>query len=92
MKLLQGFYQPTNGRISVDGIPLETYDLQWLRQNMAIVSQEIVLFSTTIRQNIMYGNSNATESDMEEVAKLTNLDKIVQKFPQVNKSLNVFFC
>ncbi|CAF1338277.1 unnamed protein product [Adineta steineri] len=82
LQLLQGFYQPTNGTITIDGIPLSNYDLQWLRQNMAVVSQEPVLFSTTIRQNIMYGNPNATESNMLEVAKLTNVDRIVEKFPQ----------
>ena len=57
---------------------------------MAVVSQEVVLFSTTIRQNIMYGNPNATVSDMEVVAKLTNVDRIVKKFPQVNMTTNVF--
>ncbi len=59
---------------------------------MAVVSQEVVLFSATIRQNIMYGNPNATESDMEEVAKLTNVDRIVEKFPQVNMFINVSIC
>jgi ABC-type multidrug transport system fused ATPase/permease subunit len=58
---------------------------------MAAVSQEVVLFSTTIRQNIMYGNPNATESDMEEAAKLANVDRIVEKFPQVNMVTNVFY-
>jgi ABC-type multidrug transport system fused ATPase/permease subunit len=90
LQLLQGFYQPTNGTIAIDGIPLNNYDLQWLRQNMAIVSQEVVLFSTTIRQNIMFGNPNATESDMLEVARLTNVDRMVEKFPQVDIVLNVF--
>lgn len=51
---------------------------------MAVVSQEVILFSTTIRQNIMYGNPNATENDLKEVAKLTNIDRIIDKFPQVN--------
>jgi ABC-type multidrug transport system fused ATPase/permease subunit len=51
---------------------------------MAVVCQEVVLFSATIRQNIMYGNPNATESDMKDVAKLTNVDRIVEKYPQVN--------
>ncbi len=91
IQLLQGFYQATNGTIFIDGIPLNKYDLHWLRQNMAVVSQEIVLFSTTIRQNIMYGNPHATESDMEEVARLTNVDQIVEKFPQVNMITNAFF-
>ncbi len=66
------------------------YDLQWLRQNIAVVSQEVVLFSTTIRQNIMYGNPHATEADMLEVTKFTNVDRMVEKFPQVDIVINGF--
>ncbi|CAF1454735.1 unnamed protein product [Adineta ricciae] len=82
LQLLQGFYEPTNGSISLDGIPLDKYDVDWLRENMSVVSQDAVLFSTSIRENIMCGNRNATVNDMLQVAKLTNLDRIVERFPQ----------
>ena len=82
---MQGFYEATTGSISLDGIPLDKYDVHWLRENMAIVSQDAVLFSTSIRENIMCGNRNATVNDMLQVAKLTNLDRIVERFPQVER-------
>lgn len=50
---------------------------------MAVLSQEVVLFSTTIRENIMHGYPAATENDMKEIAKLLNVNRILEKLPQV---------
>lgn len=49
IQLLQRFYDPTQGKIKIDGIEIDKLDLEWLRSQMALVSQEPILFSTTIR-------------------------------------------
>ena len=55
MKLMERFYQPTRGQVLLDGRPLGHYNHTWLRRNLALVGQEPVLYSRSIRRNIVFG-------------------------------------
>ncbi|HSA62817.1 MAG TPA: lipid A export permease/ATP-binding protein MsbA [Nitrospiraceae bacterium] len=70
VSLLPRFYEPTAGRILLDGTPLTSYTLQSLRAHIGIVSQETVLFDDTIRKNIAFGRTGAPQADVERAARL----------------------
>ncbi|PQP93149.1 hypothetical protein Pyn_23953 [Prunus yedoensis var. nudiflora] len=71
--LLQRFYDPDSGHITLDGIELKRFQLKWLRQQMGLVSQEPVLFDDTIRANIAYGkDGDATEAEIVAASELAN--------------------
>lgn len=72
IQLLQRFYEPQSGSIKLDKKNIKDIDLEWLREHMALVSQEPVLFSTTIRENIRLGRLDATDEEIEEAAKNAN--------------------
>lgn len=82
VQLLLQFYQPLQGEILVDGQPATNYDLQSYRRNMAIVPQEVLLFGGTIRDNIRYGNPNATEEDIIRAATQANAWDFISGFPE----------
>ncbi len=68
IQLIARFYDPDDGEITLDGIPLRELSLSGLRRAMAIVQQEPLLFNTTIRKNILYGNQEATQEEIEKAA------------------------
>lgn len=68
IQLVARFYDPDEGEITLDGIPLKNLKIQDLRRAMAIVQQEPLLFNTTIKKNIMYGNLDATMEEVERAA------------------------
>ncbi|KAK7259118.1 hypothetical protein RIF29_24716 [Crotalaria pallida] len=73
ISLLQRFYDPDSGQITLDGVEIQNLRLKWLRQQMGLVSQEPVLFNDTIRANIAYGKEgNATEAEILAAAELAN--------------------
>ena len=80
--LLLRFYEPTSGAILFDGVNAKTFNLQALRSNMAIVPQEVILFGGSIRENIAYGNVNATYEEIEQAAKKANAFDFIQAFPK----------
>nr|KYP57637.1 ABC transporter B family member 4 [Cajanus cajan] len=76
--LLQRFYDPESGQITLDGVEIRELQLKWLRQQMGLVSQEPVLFNETIRANIAYGKGgNATEAEITAAAELANAHKFI---------------
>ncbi|XP_010271023.2 PREDICTED: ABC transporter B family member 4-like [Nelumbo nucifera] len=78
ISLLQRFYDPSSGHITLDGIDIQKFKLKWLRQQMGLVSQEPVLFNDTIRANITYGKEgNATEAEIISAAELANAHKFI---------------
>ncbi|HEY9769026.1 MAG TPA: ABC transporter ATP-binding protein [Coleofasciculaceae cyanobacterium] len=81
INLLYRFYDPNEGKIKVDGCPLEQLNLSDWRSRLAIVSQDIYMFSTTIRENITYGRLNATEAEIIQAAKLAHAHEFIQQFP-----------
>ncbi|KAG8389626.1 hypothetical protein BUALT_Bualt02G0248600 [Buddleja alternifolia] len=78
ISLLQRFYDPDSGVITIDGIEIQKFQLKWLRQQMGLVSQEPILFNDTIRANIAYGKGgNATEAEIIAAAELANAHKFI---------------
>ncbi|XP_059434630.1 ABC transporter B family member 11-like isoform X2 [Corylus avellana] len=83
ISLLQRFYDPDAGHITLDGIEIQKLQLKWLRQQMGLVSQEPVLFNDTIRANIAYGKEgNATEAEILAAAELANAHKFISSLQQ----------
>uniref|UniRef100_A0A3B3S5S1 ABC-type xenobiotic transporter n=1 Tax=Paramormyrops kingsleyae TaxID=1676925 RepID=A0A3B3S5S1_9TELE len=81
IQLLQRFYDPDAGEITLDGHDIRTLNVKWLRENIGIVSQEPVLFGTTIAENIRYGWENATDEDIERAVKEANAYEFISKLP-----------
>jgi ATP-binding cassette, subfamily B (MDR/TAP), member 1 len=82
--LLQRFYDPDAGRILLDGVDIQKFQLRWLRQQMGLVSQEPSLFNDTIRANIAYGKGGeASESDVVAAARLANAHAFISSLHQV---------
>ncbi|MBC7425643.1 MAG: ATP-binding cassette domain-containing protein [Bacteroidia bacterium] len=81
-QLLLAFYKPGKGSISFDGMPAENFTLEQLRQNLALVPQDILLFGGTVYENILYGNSAATLNQVEEAAKRANAHNFITGFPE----------
>jgi len=81
VSLVSRFYQPTRGQILYNGVDYLALPLEWLQQRMGIVLQQPHLFSGTIRQNIRYGNLNATDEQIEHAAVLTNAIGFIRTLP-----------
>ncbi|MEK7800621.1 MAG: lipid A export permease/ATP-binding protein MsbA [Nitrospirota bacterium] len=81
VSLLPRFYEPTTGRILIDGVSLDSYELQSLRAHIGIVSQEIVLFDDTIRNNIAFGRTGASQAEVEQAAKLAYAHDFILRIP-----------
>jgi len=81
VNLLPRFYPIAGGRITVDGQPLESIPLGFLRSQIAVVSQEPFLFNGTIRENILYGRLNATEAELIAAAETANAAEFIRRLP-----------
>jgi len=81
IQLLSRFYEPTSGRITIDGKPLEHYSLKMLRSNIGVVPQESFLFSSTIRSNISYGKPDASMDEIIESAKRAQAHDFIMELP-----------
>lgn len=81
ISLLTRFYDATGGAILLDGIDVRDYKLADLRGQFAIVLQDTVLFSTTIRENIAYGDPSATDEAIEEAARRANVHQFIEALP-----------
>lgn len=71
----------TEGAVRVGGVDVRNYDLEVLRDNVAMVLQKNVLFSGTIKDNLRWGNPNATDEEMYEACRLAQADEFIQQFP-----------
>jgi ATP-binding cassette, subfamily B, bacterial MsbA len=80
--LLPRFYDPTDGRITIDGKDLKEYNIKSLRDHMGIVSQDTFLFNNTIRYNIAYGYKDVSDEAIIEAAKRANAYEFIQKLEQ----------
>ncbi|RCV26912.1 hypothetical protein SETIT_5G283700v2 [Setaria italica] len=81
--LLEQFYRPDSGTISLDGVEIKNLKINWLRNQMGLVSQEPVLFNDTIRANIAYGKQGeVTEEELIKVAKLADAHEFISSLPQ----------
>lgn len=82
VQLLMRFYDYDSGSITIGGKPITDLDLSELRQHIAIVPQEVMLFGGTIRENIAYGDPNADEAAIIEAARQANAWRFIEKFPE----------
>uniref|UniRef100_A0A803VJC5 Bile salt export pump n=1 Tax=Ficedula albicollis TaxID=59894 RepID=A0A803VJC5_FICAL len=82
IQLIQRFYDPTDGMITLDGHDIRSLNIQWLRSQIGIVEQEPVLFATTIAENIRYGRDEATMEDIIKAAKQANAYNFIMALPQ----------
>ncbi|XP_008256635.2 bile salt export pump isoform X1 [Oryctolagus cuniculus] len=82
LQLIQRFYDPTEGMVTLDGHDIRSLNIQWLRDQIGIVEQEPVLFSTTIAENIRYGREDATMEDIIQAAKEANAYNFIMDLPQ----------
>jgi ATP-binding cassette subfamily B (MDR/TAP) protein 1 len=94
ISLVERFYDPLAGEVLIDGVDIRRMKLGWIRQNIGLVSQEPVLFSTTIRENIAYGMENLTHEEIKRAIELANAAKFIDKFPDVLINVNYghFIC
>ncbi|KAK2526353.1 Abcb5 [Columba livia] len=81
VQLLQRFYDPVQGEITLDGQDIRALNVKWLRENIGIVSQEPVLFATTIAENIRYGREDISDAEIEQAAKEANAFDFISKLP-----------
>ena len=82
ISLIPRFYDPTRGRVLIDGHDLRTLDLTTLRRQIGMVLQTSLLFSTTIRENIAYGRPDATEEEIIAAAKAAQAHEFIMRMPQ----------
>ena len=81
IQLIPRLYDVTEGSVKVGGVDVRKYDLEALRNQVAVVLQKNVLFSGTIKDNLRWGNPNATDAEMLEACKLAQADEFIQQFP-----------
>jgi len=79
--LIPRFYEVTSGSISIDGFDIRDVTVASLREQIGIVPQETMLFSTTVRENIRYGRLDATDEEVEQAAKAANADGFIRELP-----------
>lgn len=80
-RLIDRFYDLDSGSITIDDLPIQSIDIVSLRQNIAIVSQDIFIIDGSIRNNILYGRPDASDDDIWQVAKLADLDTFIRGLP-----------
>jgi len=83
MQLLQRFYDPLDGQITLDNRDLKTLNVKWLRSQIGVVNQEPILFGTTIYENIKFGKEDATEEDIKLAAMNANAHDFIMTLPDV---------
>ncbi|XP_005876199.1 PREDICTED: multidrug resistance protein 1 [Myotis brandtii] len=81
VQLMQRLYDPTEGMVSIDGQDIRTINVRYLREITGVVSQEPVLFATTIAENIRYGRENVTMDEIEKAVKEANAYDFIMKLP-----------
>uniref|UniRef100_A0A0E0CH24 Multidrug resistance protein n=1 Tax=Oryza meridionalis TaxID=40149 RepID=A0A0E0CH24_9ORYZ len=80
--LLERFYDPLAGEVTVDGVDIRRLRLKWLRAQMGLVNQEPALFATSIRENILFGKEDATAEEVVAAAKAANAHSFISQLPQ----------
>ncbi len=81
IQLISRLYDVSEGSVKVGGIDVRDYDIEVLRNQVSVVLQKNVLFSGTIKENLRWGNENATDEEMERICKLAQADEFIKGFP-----------
>ncbi len=87
VNLIPRFYEPTAGRILIDGIDTQSYTLRSLRSQIGMVSQDVVLFDDSIRNNIAFGREDATDEDIVQAAQLAYAHDFVERLPEAYQTV-----
>ncbi|XP_028833451.1 ATP-dependent translocase ABCB1 [Denticeps clupeoides] len=87
VQLLQRFYDPQEGTVSIDGHDIRTLNVCYLRELIGVVSQEPVLFATTIAENIRYGRLDVTQDEIEQATREANAYEFIMKLPDKFQTL-----
>ncbi|CAF4486481.1 unnamed protein product [Rotaria sp. Silwood2] len=87
ISLFLRYYEPSSGRIMIDGRPITHYNVKQLRQNIGVVSQEPILFGTSIYENIRFGKVNATRTEIEQAAREANAHNFIMQLPDKYETL-----
>lgn len=87
IQLIMQFYFPNKGEVCFDDKPAKEYDLSSLRNQMAIVPQDVLLFGGTIRENIAYGKPDATLDEIKEAAAKANASQFISSFPEAYETV-----
>ncbi|KAK3404268.1 hypothetical protein EUGRSUZ_K00572 [Eucalyptus grandis] len=82
ISLIERFYDPQAGEVLIDGVNLKDFQLKWIRSKIGLVSQEPVLFASSIKDNILYGKENATIEEIRAATELANAAKFIDKLPK----------
>lgn len=83
INLVERFYDPQAGEVLIDGVNIKSLRLGWIREKIGLVSQEPLLFTTTIKENITYGKTNATLEEIKRATELANAANFIDKLPNV---------
>ncbi|KAL0644694.1 hypothetical protein Bca4012_042984 [Brassica carinata] len=86
LSLLLRFYDPVHGEILLDGVSINMLQVNWLRLQMGLVSQEPALFATSIEENILFGKEDASMEEVVEAAKASNAHSFISQFPNGYKT------
>ncbi|KAJ1441010.1 P-loop containing nucleoside triphosphate hydrolase, partial [Sesbania bispinosa] len=82
ISLLERFYDPDAGEVLIDGVNLKSLQVRWIREQIGLVSQEPILFTTSIKENIAYAKEGATDEEIATAITLANAKKFIDKLPQ----------
>jgi ATP-binding cassette, subfamily B, putative efflux pump len=82
INLLPRFYDPVNGSITIDGVDIRDYKLKSLRQNIGMVLQETILFSGSLKENILYANLKASDKEIKEASRAANAYDFIMELPE----------
>lgn len=80
--LLLRFYDPTEGAILFDGVDIRELDVNWYRRQIGVVPQQTVLFATTLRENVAFGNDSATDEQIKRAMCMAHADEFVERLPE----------
>lgn len=92
INLVERFYDPQAGEVLIDGINIKSLRLNWIRGKIGLVSQEPLLFMTSIKDNITYGKEDATIEEIRRAAELANAANFIDKLPDVCDNSNKLTC
>ena len=81
INLICRFYDPSSGRLLIDGVPLRDLDLAWWRNQIAVVSQEVYLFNASVAENIAYGKLDATREELVEASRKAHALEFIEELP-----------
>ncbi|CAL4947980.1 unnamed protein product [Urochloa decumbens] len=87
ISLVERFYDPQAGEVLIDGVNIKSLQLHWLRGKISLVSQEPLLFMTSIKDNITYGKEDATLEEIKRAAELANAANFIEKLPNAYETM-----